>query len=60
MHVAYTLAKLGLDTQTICAALLHDVVEDTDACYGDIEKEFGTEIAQIVEGVTKLLNCLKV
>lgn len=40
LHVAYTLAKLGLDTQTICAALLHDVVEDTDACYGDIEKKF--------------------
>lgn len=59
LHVAYTLAKLGLDTQTICAALLHDVVEDTDACYGDIEKEFGTEIAQIVEGVTKITELFK-
>lgn len=59
LNVAYTLAKLGLDTQTICAALLHDVVEDTDACYGDIEKEFGTEIAQIVEGVTKITELFK-
>ncbi len=59
LHVAYTLAKLGLDTQTICAALLHDVVEDTDACYGDIEKKFGTEIAQIVEGVTKITELFK-
>lgn len=59
LHVAYTLAKLGLDTQTICAALLHDVVEDTDACYGDIEKNFGTEIAQIVEGVTKITELFK-
>lgn len=54
LQVANTLAKLGLDTQTICAALLHDVEEDTDTTYEDIEKEFGTEIAQIVEGVTKL------
>ena len=59
LNVAYTLAKLGLDTQTICAALLHDVVEDTDACYGDLEKEFGTEIAQIVEGVTKITELFK-
>lgn len=59
LHVAYTLAKLGLDKQTICAALLHDVVEDTDACYGDIEKNFGTEIAQIVEGVTKITELFK-
>lgn len=59
LHVAYTLAKLGVDTQTICAALLHDVVEDTDACYGDIEKNFGTEIAQIVEGVTKITELFK-
>ena len=53
-NVAYTIAELGLDEQTICAALLHDVVEDTDATYEDIEKEFGTEIAEMVDGVTKL------
>ena len=54
IHVAYIVAELGLDTQTICAALLHDVVEDTEATYEDIKKEFGQEIAQIVEGVTKI------
>ena len=52
IHVAYIVAELGLDTQTICAALLHDVVEDTETTYEDIKKEFGSEIAQIVEGVT--------
>ena len=53
-NVAYTIAELGLDEHTICAALLHDVVEDTDATYEDIEKEFGMEIAEMVDGVTKL------
>ena len=53
-NVAYTIAELGLDEQTISAALLHDVVEDTDATYEDIEKEFGLEIAEMVDGVTKL------
>lgn len=59
LNVAYILAKLGLDTQTICAALLHDVVEDTDTCYEDIEKNFGIEIAKIVEGVTKITYLFK-
>ena len=54
LYVAYILANLGLDTATICAALLHDVVEDTDATYEDIENRFSKEIADIVEGVTKL------
>ncbi len=54
MHVAYILANLNLDTETICAALLHDVVEDTEATYEDIDNIFGNQIAQIVEGVTKL------
>ena len=53
-NVGYTIAELGLDEQTICAALLHDVVEDTDAKYEDIEKEFGIEVAEMVDGVTKL------
>ena len=53
-NVAYTIAELGLDEQTICAAILHDVVEDTDVTYEDIEKEFGLEIAEMVDGVTKL------
>ena len=53
-NVAYTIAELGLDEQTICAALLHDVVEDTEATYEDVKKEFGIEIADMVDGVTKL------
>ena len=53
-NVAYTIAELGLDEQTICAALLHDVVEDTDVTYEDIKNEFGQEIAEMVDGVTKL------
>src|SRR3989440_11282300 len=47
-------AELRLDEQTIAAALLHDVVEDTDAGIDDVRAEFGDEIAQLVEGVTKL------
>lgn len=53
-NVAYTVAELGLDEKTICAALLHDVVEDTEVSYEDIEEEFGHEIAEMVDGVTKL------
>ena len=53
-NVAYTIAELGLDEPTICAALLHDVVEDTDATNEDIKREFGEEIAEMVDGVTKL------
>ncbi|HET7857126.1 MAG TPA: HD domain-containing protein, partial [Gaiellaceae bacterium] len=47
-------AQLHLDDETIAAALLHDVVEDTDASIEDVRGEFGDEIAQLVEGVTKL------
>src|ERR671937_3192982 len=47
-------AQLHLDEQTIAAALLHDVVEDTDTDIDDVRAEFGDEIAQLVEGVTKL------
>jgi len=53
-NVAYTIAELGLDEHTICAALLHDVVEDTEVTYEDIKNEFGEEIAEMVDGVTKL------
>lgn len=59
LNVAYILAKLGLDTETICAALLHDVVEDTDGTYEEIKEKFGEEIATLVEGVTKLTNLFK-
>ena len=54
IQVAYILADIGLDESTICAALLHDVVEDTPVTHQDIEKNFGSEIAEMVEGVTKL------
>src|ERR671939_708466 len=47
-------AELRLDEQTIAAALLHDVVEDTGADIKELRSEFGDEIAQLVEGVTKL------
>jgi GTP diphosphokinase / guanosine-3',5'-bis(diphosphate) 3'-diphosphatase len=52
--VAQICAELHLDEQTIAAALLHDVVEDTETSLDDVRAEFGTEIAQLVEGVTKL------
>ncbi len=54
VQVAYSLADLGLDTQSICAALLHDVVEDTDATYEDVTREFGETVTLLVDGVTKL------
>src|SRR6188768_3376681 len=52
--VACICAELHLDEQTIAAALLHDVVEDTEAQLDELRAEFGAEIAQLVEGVTKL------
>ena len=54
LEVANILANLKMDDATICAALLHDVVEDTDITQEDIVREFGEEIAEMVEGVTKL------
>ncbi len=52
--VAGILADLGLDASTIAAAFLHDVIEDTPVSEGDIKKEFGDEILELVTGVTKL------
>lgn len=54
VQVAYILATLGLDASTISAALLHDVIEDTDVTLQDLSKEFSEEIAGMVDGVTKL------
>ena len=54
LNVAYILAGVGLDEATICAALSHDVVEDTDVTDYDLRNEFGDEIADMVAGVTKL------
>ena len=52
--VATILMELGLDSATIAASLLHDVIEDTEATEEDIEREFGAEILELVRGVTKL------
>ncbi|MBO4895091.1 MAG: bifunctional (p)ppGpp synthetase/guanosine-3',5'-bis(diphosphate) 3'-pyrophosphohydrolase [Clostridia bacterium] len=54
LSVAKILADLGLDSQSIAAALLHDVVEDTPCTLKDLEREFGEEIAELVDGVTKI------
>jgi GTP pyrophosphokinase len=52
--VAQILADLKLDSTTVITAILHDTIEDTDVSLEDIEKEFGSEIAKLVDGVTKL------
>ncbi len=54
VRVAHAIAELRLDTASVCAGLLHDVVEDTMATVSDIEGDFGPEIAHLVDGVTKL------
>lgn len=54
VNVAIILADLDMDVETIIAALLHDVVEDTPATYDDVKNMFSEDIANIVDGVTKL------
>lgn len=54
MNVAVTLIKLKMDLQSICAGLLHDVVEDCDVTEEEIRKDFGDDIANIVIGCTKI------
>lgn len=54
LAVSLILLELGMDTDTICAALLHDVVEDTPATLDDLKKRFGQDVALLVDGVTKL------
>jgi len=54
VHVADHILELGMDTPLICAALLHDTIEDTTVTTQQIEKQFGKEIALLVEGVSKL------
>ena len=54
--VARILVELGMDTETICAGLLHDVVEDTASTLDEIKKMFGADVALMVDGVTKLTN----
>ncbi|HEX2879395.1 MAG TPA: bifunctional (p)ppGpp synthetase/guanosine-3',5'-bis(diphosphate) 3'-pyrophosphohydrolase [Polyangiaceae bacterium] len=53
-NVAGLIAELRLDTASICAGLLHDVVEDTEVTLPDVEKQFGGEVAGLVDGLTKL------
>ncbi|KAF1711406.1 bifunctional GTP diphosphokinase/guanosine-3',5'-bis(diphosphate) 3'-diphosphatase [Pseudoxanthomonas kalamensis DSM 18571] len=52
--VAGVLAELGLDTETLIAAILHDTIEDTPLTHAEIVAEFGETVAELVEGVTKL------
>jgi GTP diphosphokinase / guanosine-3',5'-bis(diphosphate) 3'-diphosphatase len=52
--VAHMLAQYGLDADTIAAAFLHDTVEDTPLTLAQVEKDFGKDIAQLIDGVTKL------
>ena len=54
LAVAEIVAEMGLDTDAVLSALLHDCIEDTDASHDDIARLFGTTVAEIVEGVTKL------
>ena len=54
IEVAGILTDLKLDSESIATALLHDVVEDTDATIGDVDRLFGTNVARLVDGVTKL------
>ncbi|MGN0474540.1 MAG: RelA/SpoT family protein [Acutalibacteraceae bacterium] len=54
ISVADILVSLGMDTDSVVSALLHDVVEDTPVTLEDIEKKFGSTVAQIINGLTKL------
>ena len=54
LKVAETLSKMKLDPQTVAAGFLHDVPDDTQKTFQDLEKEFGKEISFLVEGVSKL------
>ena len=54
LAVAQVLAELGLDTTSLVAALLHDTVEDTPRTLDDLEREFGPDVARLVDGLTKI------
>ena len=52
--VAVNIEQMGLDAESIMAGLLHDTIEDTEASYAEVAKEFGESVAMLVDGVTKL------
>ena len=54
LAVTTILAELGMNTETLCAALLHDTIEDTDYTLAELRRDFGDDIAALVDGVTKL------
>ncbi len=54
LHVALILSEMEMDKESLVAGLLHDVVEDTDTTLEELQKEFGSDVATIVDGVTKL------
>ena len=54
LNVCYILADMNADTDTLCAALLHDTLEDSDITKEEIAKEFNVDVANLVDGVTKL------
>lgn len=54
LTVAYILAELGADCDTICAGLLHDTLEDTETTKEEIAENFGSDVANLVDGVTKI------
>ena len=54
LNVAYILAEMHADCDTLCAGLLHDTLEDTDTTKEEIEKLFGYDVANLVDGVTKI------
>ena len=56
LSVAYILAEMGMDAVSIGAAILHDVVEDTSVGQDEIEKKFGAEISNLVDGLSKINN----
>lgn len=52
--VAEVIVEMGLDSDSVCAGLLHDCIEDTEFGYKEIENKFGTSVAELVDGVTRL------
>ena len=60
INVALLLVELGMDTESLAAALMHDVVEDTSVTLDELESQFGADVAHMVDGVTNLVPAAKV